>query len=319
MINFKQLQVFRAVMQSGTVSGAARQLSVSQPAVTKMLHGLEQSLGRSLFARVKGRIYPTADARLLFAEVDRLFDDVELLEAFAREVREAKVGRINIATVTTLATSLAADAVLRFRADRPKVQVEVRGLASRAVIDQVSYHWSEIGLLDQPWADTNLDLEVQPLCESEIFCVMPKGHPLARRSEVRPADLAGLPLISFSEATGIGMALRRLFREQGLPDTIGIVTNQTLSACALVEAGAGLALVDPFQLVTHGFPNLVGRRFVPRIGLQPCILFSRTKPQSRIALDFAREVQSVMAEMIERAPHFLRPPGMFLGAESGSG
>lgn len=308
MINVKQLQIFRAVMQCGTVSAAARQLNVSQPAVTKMLHGLEETIGRPLFARVKGRIYPTAEARLLFSDVDRLFDDLDLLESYGREVREAKVGRITVATVTTLATSLAASAVRRFQSSRPKVQMEVRGLASRAVIDQVLYHWAEIGLLDQPWAQTYGDLEVQPLCETELFCIMPKGHPLARRHELGPADLMDVPLISFSETTGIGMTLRRTLRERGLPDTIAIVTNQTLSACALVQAGAGLALVDPFQLATGSFPDLIGRPFSPRISLNPCIIFSRARPQSRIALDFARQAQEVMEAMIEQAPHFLRAP-----------
>ncbi len=308
MINVKQLQIFRAVMESGTVSAAARQLNVSQPAVTKMLHGLEETVGRPLFARVKGRLYPTAEARLLFSEVDRLFADLDLLKSYADEIRDAKVGRITIATVTTLATSLAANAVRRFQSSRPKVQVEVRGLASRAVIEQVLYNWAEIGLLDQPWAQTYADLEIQPLCETELFCVMPKGHALARRTELSPADLVDLPLVSFSEVTGIGMTLRRVFREQGLPDTIAIVTNQTLSACALVQAGAGLALVDPFQLATGGFPDLVGRPFTPRISLNPCIVFSRTRPQSRLALDFASQSAEVMAAMIERSPHFLRAP-----------
>lgn len=308
MINVKQLQIFRAVMQSGTISAAARQLNVSQPAVTKMLHGLEETVGRPLFARVKGRIYPTPEARLLFSEVDRLFGDLDLLESYAGEIRDGKVGHIAIATVTTLATSLAANAVRVFQSSRPKLQVEVRGLASRAVIDQVLYNQADIGLLDQPWAQTYADLDIQPLCETELICVMPKGHPLAGRTELRPADLMAIPLISFSEVTGIGMTLRRIFRDQGLPDTIAIVTNQTLAACALVRAGAGLALVDPFQLATGSFPDLIGRPFSPRIGLNPCIVLSRTRPQSRIALDFARQAAEVMAGMIERSPHFLRSP-----------
>lgn len=308
MINVKQLQIFRAVMRSGTISAAARQLNVSQPAVTKMLQGLEETVGRPLFARVKGRIYPTAEARLLFSEVDRLFGDLDQLESYAREIRDAQVGHITVAAVTTLATSLAADAVRSFLNRRPKLQVEVRGLASRAVIDQVLYNQAEIGLVDQPWAETYADLDIQPLCETELVCVMPKGHTLAHRSELRPADLVDVPLISFSEATGIGMALRRVFREQGLPDTIAVVTNQTLTACALVRAGAGLALVDPFQLATGSFPDLIGRPFAPRIGLNPCIVLSRTRPQSQLARDFARQSSEVMAAMIERAPHFLRAP-----------
>ena len=65
MINVKHLAVFRAVVKTGSVSGAARVLHISQPAVTKTLHMLEESIGLRLFERIKGRLLITNEAQAL--------------------------------------------------------------------------------------------------------------------------------------------------------------------------------------------------------------------------------------------------------------
>ena len=111
MINVRHLAVFRAVMQMGTVSGAARMLNVSQPAVTKSLQLLESHLGVTLFERVKGRLKPAGDSEILMPEIDRLFSMILSVEQLAEEVRRGHKGHVAIATVGTLASSLVASAV----------------------------------------------------------------------------------------------------------------------------------------------------------------------------------------------------------------
>ncbi|NOJ99318.1 LysR family transcriptional regulator, partial [Corallococcus coralloides] len=67
-LNLKQIEVFRAIMLTGSISGAAKLLHVSQPAVSRLIGYTEQRLGLSLFERIKGRLYPTPEARHLFIE-----------------------------------------------------------------------------------------------------------------------------------------------------------------------------------------------------------------------------------------------------------
>ncbi|NBO76272.1 MAG: LysR family transcriptional regulator, partial [Betaproteobacteria bacterium] len=71
-MRLRHLEVFHAVMRAGTVSGAARLLHISQPAVSKVLQHAEAQLGLALFERVHGKFHPTPEARRLFAEVDKL-------------------------------------------------------------------------------------------------------------------------------------------------------------------------------------------------------------------------------------------------------
>ena len=72
-MNIRQLEIFRAIMRSGTLTAAAEALHVSQPAVSKILRHFESQLGYPLFDRVGGRLVATAEAQLLFADADHLF------------------------------------------------------------------------------------------------------------------------------------------------------------------------------------------------------------------------------------------------------
>src|SRR3546814_17260281 len=70
-LNLRQIEVFRAVMSTGSISGASKVLHVSQPAVSRLLSYTETRVGFPLFERIKGRLYATPEAKRLFREVDR--------------------------------------------------------------------------------------------------------------------------------------------------------------------------------------------------------------------------------------------------------
>jgi DNA-binding transcriptional LysR family regulator len=111
----RQLEVFRAVMRCGTLSGAARALSVSQPALSQILLHTEDDLGFSLFRRVKGRLVPTAEAEELFPEADRVFEELEELRRLARELRHGKAGVVRLAASAPPALSIVPHALKSFR------------------------------------------------------------------------------------------------------------------------------------------------------------------------------------------------------------
>lgn len=82
-LNLRQIEVFRAIMLSGSISGASKLLFVSQPAVSRLIAYTEQRLGLMLFERIKGRLYPTPEARRLFVEVTALYQNVQRVNEVA--------------------------------------------------------------------------------------------------------------------------------------------------------------------------------------------------------------------------------------------
>ena len=95
-MRLRHIEVFRAVMLTGSASAAARLLSVSQPVVSRVLQHAELGLGFALFERARGRLLPTAEARALFAQVQRAWGEIERVEALAANLRRGAALPIHI-------------------------------------------------------------------------------------------------------------------------------------------------------------------------------------------------------------------------------
>ncbi|MFT4185399.1 MAG: LysR family transcriptional regulator, partial [Rhizobium sp.] len=95
-MNPRQLEIFRAIMRDGTLTAAANSLGISQPAASKFLHHLEDQLGYTLFDRIGGRLVPTMEANLLFADADRVFREIEALKSLARDIGARKIGLLRL-------------------------------------------------------------------------------------------------------------------------------------------------------------------------------------------------------------------------------
>src|SRR4051812_44091161 len=122
-MNFKQLDAFRSVMTSGSASQAADLLQVSQPAISRSIQDLETDLGFALFDRVRGRLVPTAEAKLFFRDVDASFIGRGRLRASAARIRDFGSGEIRIACLSALGLSLVPHALKLFLDSHPSIAV----------------------------------------------------------------------------------------------------------------------------------------------------------------------------------------------------
>jgi DNA-binding transcriptional LysR family regulator len=292
-------------MQMGTVSGAARMLNVSQPAVTKSLQLLEADLKVTLFERIKGRIHPTPDSEILAQEIERLFGSLQSVERAAEEVRHGTKGHVKIAAVGNLASSLVATTVARFIENRPQVRVEIQALSTRRVAEEVSNDQVDLGLLDVPFADGYF--ESIPLCRCQVACIVAQENPLARKAFVRPADLLKSRIISFASDTMTGMLLQQAFRQDKLDYPLAVVTNQTMTACELARQGVGVALVDPFPLLPRMPDDLAVIPFKPAIEFHPTIICPPSRPVSSAADEFINVLHQTMNELFKSSKLLHKP------------
>jgi len=102
----RQIEAFRAVMMSGSVTGGAVLLNLSQPSVSRLIADLERSVGFVLFERRGSRVYPTAQANALFEAVRRSYVGLELLNQAARRIAAHPIGTIRVAALPALATTI---------------------------------------------------------------------------------------------------------------------------------------------------------------------------------------------------------------------
>lgn len=303
-VNVRHLAVFRSVARTGSVSGAARLLHISQPAVTKTLHVLEEEIGLRLFERIKGRLLITPEAQTLLPQVERLFGQVDAVQQITDEIRSGHSGSLTIASVASLSSTIVAVAISRFSATHPKVRVDLRAQSTRQVLDSIANHQVDLGVIDIP--EGGPDMEVAELCQADVGCVMPAGHRLATLSAVTPADLRDEVLITFAEDTRTGWAVRDALRKRKIHGNVTFTVNQTFSAYALAQSGSGVALVDPFPLLMGAFPQLVIRPFRPSVQTRPRTLISTARPVSLITSEFAEMLATVADEFARRSTTLMR-------------
>jgi DNA-binding transcriptional LysR family regulator len=291
LLNLRELEVFRVVMEAGSVTGAAAQLGMTQPAASKMLRQAEARLGFSLFQRDRNRVVPTAEAHALLPELVGAFAAIGGVERLAEALRTGRTGQITIAAVPVLATALLPEAIQAFRATRPEVMVRLRATTALDAVNQVADHRADIGVILGTSSDARVEATL--LCRSEVGCALPPGHPLAARRSLSLADLALAPLISLSPQQPVG-ALVRDAQHGGAAACTAIEVSQSSVACALVRAGAGIAVLDGFGLAEARAQGLATRPLKPRIPLEVTMVVAQTRPPSQLA-------QAVRAALVDAA------------------
>lgn len=289
-MNLKQLEVFYAIMQAGSVTAAARNLNVTQPAVSNVLKHTEQQLKFKLFERIGGRLYPTAEASDLLPDVNEIFGRLGTLNRVVQEMRDGRTGRLVIATSPTLVHAFLPRAVARFRQRSPAVHVSIQSLPTPLAVERVARREVDMGMVYAPAADPGVDSE--DLITTEIACVVLRKHPLARKRHISVDDLGGESVISLGAATRLGTLIEVECRKARVaPPAIAIDASSSLAACLMVSEGAGIALVDRSTSFSSKFGELAFRSFRPRIPVLVQLIYPRDRPRSRAAVHLSDELR----------------------------
>jgi len=289
-MNLRQIEVFRAVMLTGSISKAAQLLNVSQPAISRLLSYTESRVGLVLFERIKGRLSPTPEARRLYQEVEQVHRSVQRVSEVAADLVHKRHGNLHIAVSPSLGQTLIPMAVARFRKEFPDVKVHVRTLISNDLLQALVTQEVEVGVAIVPL--THPSLHAEAIYENHLVAVLPASHPLGDKPELHASDLRGLDLIGYGADTPYGQMVQTFFGGQsGAPQPV-VEVRLTHIACAMVQAGAGIAIVDELAVAGRVWPDVVVRPVHPRTAIPLHMLHSNVEPTSQLARDFMGIVKS---------------------------
>ncbi len=298
-LKIRELEVFRAIMETGSISEAALRLHVTQPAVSKMLQQTEERVGFPFFMRDRGRLAPTAEARALLPEVMKAVAAIESVQRLAEDLKTVRSGLVTLAAAPALSTSILPPAIRRFRDGRPDVGVSLQSLTNHEVVRLVAEHRVDLGVVLAPAEDAGT--LGRDLYETGLVCVMPRGHELEDCDSVGPPELARFPLISFSRGRPIGTLIEQAFALHDLRRVIAIEVTQSTAALALVRAQAGIAIMDGFALMGLSEPDFTVRPFRPALRTTCRLLWSRHHPLTRLAAAFVEALDLEIAGLIGSA------------------
>ncbi len=285
-MNLRQIEVFRAVMLTGSISGAAELLHVSQPAISRLMSYTESRLKLTLFERIKGRLFPTPEARRLFAEIETVYQGVQRVHELAQDLVERRTGTLRLAASPALSQTLIPPAIAAFRQSFPDVKFHLQTLVSSQLLNAVLTQQVELAIATMPIDHPNL--KVTTIHRNRIVAMLPAEHPLAKKRQLGVADLAGCDLVGYHSDTPFGQLLMRLFEPAGKQPKYIAEVRLTHIACALAQAQAAIALVDEIAVQGQTWRNVVWRPLVPTVTMPLNIVQLQVEPLSRLADAFVQ-------------------------------
>jgi DNA-binding transcriptional LysR family regulator len=296
-MNFRQIECFRAVMQTGSMTLAAEQLHTSQPNVSRAMALLQRETQMRLFERVGLRVVPTPEAHALLKEVDRVYVGLQSIRAAADRIRTLGVEGLRIAVTPALGISPVPRVLQVFRGLRPGVPVVVHTADSATICKWVSSRYCDLGLSAYVALPQEVDSEL--VLSERAVCIVPRGHRLARRRKVVPADLAGECFISASPPDVARAAIDSAF----VPEVrrLEIETSLATTMCAMVARGLGVSIVSPSVLSELGLAGVHAVAFEPAVHFE-CHIVRARHPQQALVADFIEALRIVVrgTEQTER-------------------
>src|SRR5689334_20450678 len=243
MLTLRQIEVIRAIMVTGTVGGAARLLNVSSPGVSRVMKHAETSVGVKLFSRKGGRYSPTPQANAIFSQINGVYDKVEDLQFVISRIQRGAETELKIGSVPSIANIMV-----------PRLLIEVDILKIEDAADYLLLGKGEVVALSYKLDHTML--AVEPLARGRLKCIVPEGHPLARRTRVTTDEIVKYPLIGVDPNDPYGRIMAGLFASHALQYEVTIRARFGSTVCALVSHGLGIAIVDEFTLAADQWPRL---------------------------------------------------------------
>jgi DNA-binding transcriptional LysR family regulator len=308
-MNIRQLEAFRAIMVARSTIGAAELLDMSQPAVSRLLSQLENSLKLTLFDRSTGRLVPTSEAVLLYGEVERTFISVDKIREMARDIRSADAGSLNIGAFPLLALGFLPDVIRQFNEIHPRTRVTLQVQMSAKVEEWAAAQQIDLGFAEYPYQARAFDrpgFEAEEFCRVPYLLAVPRGHPLAKSKIVRPADLSGERFISLTTNTVGRLLIDQLFEREGVTRNM-VVDCQVMAVVAnLISQGVGVGFIDPFTAADFADRDIVALRFEPVVEMRIGMLHPTHRPLSRIASEFSGLLRTSKRKVLKNVPH-MRP------------
>jgi len=265
-LEFRHLEILNAVMRTGSVTGAAAFLNISQPAASKLLALTERISGLSLFTRIGGRLQPTENAYRLYEETERIFVGMREVTNLCDRLRREEPQRMVLAALPVLTLALLPETLRHWRqAGRTPEKLTIHSRPGPSILGYVASRQVDLGLGLGTVAVPGVCAE--HLVRTQFCCAIPQAHPLARAEVVHARDLHGEPYIALSRDELFQSKIDVALREAGSAPREVFECPLVSGALALASSGHGITMADAFSIASGDFPGVVLRPFQPSVTL----------------------------------------------------
>lgn len=246
-MNVSQLSTFVAVVDTGSFSAAAKQLGVSQPAVTMQVQALEAAIGVTLLDRQYRRIDLTEAGKALLPHARRVLAQLDEARADIQSLSGRVGGHLLVAASTTPGDYIVPFALGSFVTQYEELGVTVVVMDTARVIEQVESGAAHIGVTGGTARGARVSVE--EIGTDDLLLIAPKAHPAAAKPKIRLADLCEERWVFRESGSGTRVAAERLLDENGLDPTglrVAVELGTGQAVVSAVEGGLGIAVVSRY-------------------------------------------------------------------------
>lgn len=274
--------VLRAVDHCGTTVEAARQLHLTQSAVSKIIARSEAVLGVPVFDRSDGRLVLRPEAHGLMSVLGHVEDEWRSLRGAVDDVRSGRALPLRIASTPSIGQGLIAQAIRRLVTDYPQARIElIMGDAPA----ELSKGAADLGVMFSPRVTD--DIALTPFAKASIIALVREDDPLARRGGVSLPELRDRRLICFDrEKSPLGWLIARAYEQSGIDYAPFMTVPYSISAAHLLARHGDVILIDSLLTQAQPFEGLVRLDVMPELPITICLMTVRSRPLSRLAACF---------------------------------
>ncbi|WP_182018780.1 LysR family transcriptional regulator [Vibrio diabolicus] len=292
-MNLRQLEVFYAIMQAGTVSGAARLLHVSQPNVTRVLAHTEQQLSFALFERVKGRLVPTQEAKALLPEAEKVYQQLGQFRSLTNKVKQG-TQHLRVGAPPVLAAHLLAPTVALLSKEHG-ISFELLTANRDELCSGLLKHELDVAIAFGE--ETPPAIMGHVLLKENLALIAPKSAAIPAEKTVILEELIShdLPIIGLDSRDPLGLLLHQTLSARDEHYQHAITVRSYSAAAELVKHQAGFAIVDPWTAKQYCQDDAVSvHALEPNMSFSVSILFAEHTPQSIATKQFITALKQQM-------------------------
>jgi LysR family transcriptional regulator, benzoate and cis,cis-muconate-responsive activator of ben and cat genes len=244
-MELRHLRYFVAVAEAENVTRAATKLHVSQPALSRQIHDLEDEIGFSLLERSAKSVRLTAAGKVFLTEAQAVLQRADEAVKKARAAVGGTQGEIHVGYAPSLTVQILPPMLRAFQGEFPRVRVSLHDLSSEEMIEQLGTKKLQVALTVRPPAKMLRGLSFVEIARYAIVVAVAPSHPLAKSKAITLQQVAPEPLIGLNRADypESYVEIKRLFAAVGLKPNFIEEHEGGTGIITAVEAGRGIALV----------------------------------------------------------------------------
>ena len=241
-MNLNQLKIFYLSSKLGSLSAAARELNITQPAVTKGIQRLQDYYEIKLVNRFGKKMVLTDAGEVLYSIAEKIFEMEKQAEESIWDFQRQKRGYIHIHASESFGAYYLPNIINPFVKMNPNIHILASVLPTEQVVSNTANLENDIGFISYPLEDKKL--VIREVIEDPLEIITPSGHPLAQNSSIEPRDLEGRSIIMHEKGSATATMFEKYIKKNDLSIHIPLELSSNRAVKLAVEDGIGIGITS---------------------------------------------------------------------------